>query len=162
MGFSTDTAVTTDDDLFKYCFEQEIPNLLREAGKSDFSDVHKAAVNVLMRSLKRDGFDPSAITNTADFEEELCCWVLMTVFRGEALAGNAGAMRKYEVYRDCWMKSVEDRHIEDGSTEFETDGLPMVANADAGAYFGGMDNEGDQPWKQSLTNYENLVNDKES
>ena len=46
MGFAIDAPVTTDADLLKYAFEQQIANLLR-AGNT-YAELHKGAVNTLI------------------------------------------------------------------------------------------------------------------
>lgn len=156
MGFAYNTAVTDDSDLFSYAFEQEIPALLREAGKADFSDVHKAAVNALIKDLKKAGYDPATITNTDDFKEELVYWVLMTIFRGEALTGNRGAVEKYKFYVVAWEKAKQERYIEDTSNLYESK-LPQVANADQGPYYEGKNNRGRNFMRNEIDGYDDLV-----
>lgn len=138
MGFSRDTAVTVDADLFAYGAEQQVTNLLVESGKTDWSDVHKAAVNVLIVDLKSSGYNPASISNTEDFEAELSYWVLWRIWLAEAAAGRAGAPEKADLYRALWETARASRYIEltDGTESSQSNPLPSVTNMDDTFWFG--------------------------
>ncbi len=70
MGFTRDTAITTDADLFAIGFEQEIVNVVRQSGETDLSKLHKSAVNLIIRDCKGLRIDPTLVSNTGWYAEQ--------------------------------------------------------------------------------------------
>lgn len=160
MGFSTDTAITTDADFFKIAGEQEMENLLHDGRYTDFSDMHKQAVNEIMRSLKGMGYDPSTVTNTTDFKSEAVYWILMRIWTAEALAGRGGE-QKAIFYKDCYAQAVMSRVVvtADG-TETARKGLPMGMNPDEGHWFFGDRNGSGYNYNRGMSGYDEAVKNR--
>ena len=138
MGFTRNTAITTDSDLWRYGSEQELANLVVESGESDFSDVHKGCVNELIRDLKRAGYTPSDVSNTEDFEPEVAYHVLMKIWLSESAAGRSGAAEKVELYKSLWEDAKANRHIEVASPGTDPGrAMPGVRNLDEASWFPG-------------------------
>lgn len=136
MGFTADTAVTANSDFLKYAFDQQVTNLLRDS--NTYAELHKGAVNLLIRDLRGKGYDPSVITNTTDFLAELVYWVLWQIFDGQARNGNDKAARSAEKYELKWREQVKTRVYvtSDDSKTRGPKGLPMTLNPDGGAFWG--------------------------
>ncbi|GIW60234.1 MAG: hypothetical protein KatS3mg087_1300 [Patescibacteria group bacterium] len=133
MALSYDTPITTDADLYNIAFEQEITNILREAGKTNFNDLHKAAVNALIVEVKRRGLDPTKVTNTQDLKEVVVFDVLRRIYRAEMLSGRHGAASKYEFYTKEWERLLRNLVIEQDSLE-ETVATPAVSVYNTGEW----------------------------
>lgn len=158
MGFAYDTAITTDAMLYSYGAEQQMTNLLVEAGESDFSKIHKSAVNVLIRDLKGMGHTPANISNTRDFEAELVYWVLMTLWLSEMRSGRDGAADRVDSYRMLWEEAKASRVIETVAPDSQTlaKGLPQTMNQDNAHWFG-PDNNGEESLPVGYKHFTNLA-----
>lgn len=148
MGFTRNVATTTDAMLYQYGFEQEFENKLREAGKTDFSDVHKGVINRLIVDLKMNGIDPAQIVNTEDFEAEICFLVLAIIYLGDAGAVLPSGKTKSDVYMQQYMFASSKRIVQfsDGTEVVvgaEAKRLPMGSNQDQSAFIRGMHNLGE-------------------
>lgn len=138
MGFSYDTAITTNSDFVNYGFEQEISNFERDSDA--LANLQKAAVNVIIRDLKGLGIDPADVQNVRDFNMEVVYWCLMTLYAGEnpnALPGSS----KHDHYMRLWHMERNSRIIvlSDGTViggAVRT--LPYAENHDSSAYFRAM------------------------
>ncbi|HVY60549.1 MAG TPA: hypothetical protein VHF22_02800 [Planctomycetota bacterium] len=141
MGFATDQAVTTNDDLLKYAFEQQVANLLRQPGAS-FTSLHQGAVNDLMRRLRSRGYSTAQIagvTNIEDWKPALVSWVLSKIFAGQGgrtPAERDAALGKAGYYAAEYEKLVANTvAVLADATEKEERGLPVGVNVDAGTMY---------------------------
>jgi len=146
MGFARGTATTADSDIFAVAFEQEITNVLREAGETDLSKLHIAANDFMLRSFPVN-VNPALVVNTYDFKYELIYWMLMTIYRGEEPDQTSGKQLKRDEYKKEWQAQKDSRRfiMTDGSIlgdDGKSSGLPMMANVDSGPFFPGTENSG--------------------
>lgn len=129
MGLAKDTAITTDADLLKYAFEQEISKLLR--GANTYTELHKGAINehiVWLRSAHGIK-DPSTITNDSDHEPVVSHMVLMKIMSGKR---GAKARDAWEFYRSEVMRLRSELTVETTLATLTRRGLPMVAQEGVG------------------------------
>ena len=158
MGFEYDVAVTEDSDCFSYAGEQQLPNLLVESGEVSWVKLHRAAVNVLIRDLKGMGHTPANVSNTRDFEAELCYWVLMHIWLSEMRSGRDGAADRVDSYRMLWEEAKASRVIETVAPDSQTlaKGLPQTMNQDNAHWFG-PDNNGEESLLVGYKHFTNLA-----
>ena len=152
MGFAIDTPLTTDADLLKYAFEQQIANLLR-AGNT-YAELHKGAVNTLIAEhLRPKGFNTAAklaaIGNSDDFKPALVYWVLSRIFSGQG-GRNPGerdaALGKAAFYLGQYRESIAKVAIDPGNTTVQhRRGLPVCVNVDEGSMFPALGSGGERP-----------------
>lgn len=95
MGFSSGTAATTDSDLLKYFFEQQVDKLLTSGNA--YTNLHLGVVDEHIAWLKgeRGIGDASTITNTTDHKPLLVAMVLEKIFAGLAPRGDAADKASY-------------------------------------------------------------------
>lgn len=140
MGFTADTAATSDADLLKYAFEQQIANLLRSG--NTFTELHKGAANDLIRRLRAQGYSStqiSGITNTEDWKPALVAWVLSKIFAGQGgrtTGEREAAFGKAAFYSDQYEKLIKGTAVVLADASVKTKrGLPIGVNVDAGSRF---------------------------
>jgi len=158
MGFTADTAATTNADFTKYAMEQQLSNLLRDSNTYD--DLHKGAVNVLIRDLRGKGYDPSLITNTEDFKAELVYWILVRIKEAQARAGNRAAQDQVIQYEEKYQQQVRTRVYVTASKVRTARRLPMVSNLDHGMEFGPVRHQADgfaQIGRSKIANFDKYV-----
>lgn len=144
MGFTADTAATTNADCLKYAFEQSLANLLRDS--NTFTELHKGATNDLIRRLRAQGYTTTQIagvTNTEDFKPALVAWVLSKIFAGQGGRNPSErdiASGKAAYYESLYEKLVSGRSggiavvLADASVKTSR-GLPFGVNIDSGSRF---------------------------
>lgn len=140
MGFTADTAATVNGDLTKYAMEMQITNLLR--GGATFDELHKGAVNDLIRRLRAQGYTTtqiSGITNTEDWKQPLVAWVLSRIFAGQGgrnLAERDAALGKAAYYSAEYEKLIKSTAVVlADATVKQRRGLPVCVNVDYGTMF---------------------------
>lgn len=169
MGFVVGTAITDNDDLKKYVFEQQITNLLR--GAETYTELHKGAVNTLIAEhLRPKGFTTaaklSAIANADDFEPALTYWVAAAIFDGQGgrtPAEREAALGKAFHYRKLYRESLEKLVIDPGEASAnwkQKRGLPVVVNVDEGSMYPALGGSSGRPTsiaKDEIDGYDDLV-----
>ena len=144
MGLVIDVPLTTDADLLKYAFEQQIQNLLRSGTGNTYAQLHQGAVNDLMRRLRgRSGYTDAqlaAISNTEDLKPILVSWVLAQIFGG--LGGANVAARELSAGKaSFYALRVEDLFkttvvvIPNEAIGGEERTLPVLVNVECGTSF---------------------------
>lgn len=136
MGFTWDTAITTNADL--EIGEQQLANLLRSG--NTYTALHVDASNAIQRDLKGMGYDPSKV-DTKYFEREARLYCFVEIFTAQVREGNSRAQLKAQVYLDQYLR--EKRTNRDGLPHFlETPANatterrgPRAMNPDGGSFY---------------------------
>jgi len=126
MGFTRDTAFTTDADLRdKAVFEPNLRLRLDSitadggAAKSDFSSQHIAAANAVFDRILAAGVDPALVTNTTTFKPAAMYYILFHFFLALIEQPADPAHIKYVEYKKLWDSFWETVNIVTSESENE-------------------------------------------
>ncbi len=165
MGFVFDTAITTNADVLKYAFEQQLANLLRSANTYD--ELHKGVTNTLIAEFLRPrGFTTAAklaaIANVDDFKPALTFLFLSRVFAGQAQGAGSPAQReaalnKSGYYLTEYTKSLGKLIVDPGDSTIQMGkGLPYLVNVDGGSMYPALGSSPGRPGNVASTTIPNF------
>jgi len=132
MGFSSGSAATTDADLLRYFYEQQIEKLLRDS--NTYTALHLGVVEEHIAWLRgqRGVDDASLITNDTDHKPLLVAMVLEKIFAG---LGRRESREKSSYYAGKAAELRRTLPIVTADITHTRRGLPVLVNIDAGSRF---------------------------
>lgn len=133
MGFTSGTAATTDADLLKYFFEQQVDKLLTSG--NSYTNLHLGVLDEHIAWLRgeRGVDDASQITNTTDHKPLLVAMVLEKLFAGLAPRGDAADKASYYAQKVADLR--RSLPIVTAAGTRTRRGLPVLVQTDWGTRF---------------------------